>query len=157
KYAPGMVAPLETIAKAYGTPEFERVFAEEYGKCESISVDYAVLEPASHGDGAKILCVPADYEWNDLGSWAALHEHELAVKAPGTDEAQNVVEAPSVSVIDAKGNYVYAPGKMVALVGVENLVIVETEDALLITTRENSQRVGEIVKRLAAEKKTDLI
>jgi len=157
RHAPAMVEPLETIAKAYGTPEFERVFAEEYGKCESISVDYAVLEPASHGDGAKILCVPADYGWNDLGSWAALHEHELLVKAPGTDAERNVVEAPSAEVIDARGNYVYAPGKMVALVGVENLVIVETEDALLITTRENSQRVGEIVKRLAAEKKTELI
>jgi mannose-1-phosphate guanylyltransferase len=157
KHMPEMVAPLEAIAKAYGTPEFESVFAAEYAKCQSISVDYAVLEPASHGDGAKILCVPADFAWNDLGSWAALHEHELAVKAAGSDERQNVVEALGATVIDAQGNYIYAPGKMVALVGVQNLVVVETEDALLITTLENSQRVGEIVKRLTAEKKTDLI
>ena len=76
-----MVAPLEKIAKAYGTPEFERVFAEEYAKCESISVDYAVLEPVSQcGTGAKIYCLPADFAWNDLGSWAALHEHKLAVR-----------------------------------------------------------------------------
>jgi len=158
KHAPGLVAPLEAIAKAYGTPEFERVFAAEYGKCESISVDYAVLEPASHStEGAKILCVPGDFAWNDLGSWAALHEHKLAAKAMGADAQQNVVEAAQAMAIDAKGNYVYAPGKTVSLVGVENLVVVETEDALLITTLENSQRVGEIVKRLAAEKKTELI
>jgi len=151
-HAPAMVAPLEKIAAAHGTPEFERVFAEEYAKCESISVDYAVLEPVSQKHTAKILCLPADFAWNDLGSWAALHEHKLAGAANG-----NVIEAKDSLVLDASGNYVYAPGKMVALIGVENLVVVETDDALLITTLENSQRVGEIVKKLAAEKKTDLI
>jgi mannose-1-phosphate guanylyltransferase len=161
RYVPAMVAPLEKIAKAYGTPEFERVFAEEYAKCESISVDYAVLEPvslsASQANESKIYCLPADFAWNDIGSWAALHEHKLAVKAQGSDARQNVIEASRVLALDASGNYVFAPGKTVALVGVENLVVVETDDALLITTRENSQRVGEIVKKLAAEKQTDLI
>jgi mannose-1-phosphate guanylyltransferase len=151
-HAPAMVAPLEKIAAAHGTPNFERVFAEEYAKCDSISVDYAVLEPVSQKHTAKLLCLPADFAWNDLGSWAALHEHKLAGAADG-----NVVEAEDSTVLDASGNYVYAPGKTVALIGVENLVVVETADALLITTLENSQRVGEIVKKLAAEKKTDLI
>lgn len=152
KHAPAMVAPLEKIAASLGTPEFESVFAEEYAKCESISVDYAVLEPVSKTKSAKILCLPADFAWNDLGSWAALHEHKLPDAMSG-----NVIDAKSSIVLDASGNYVYAQGKMVALVGVENLVVVETDDALLVTTRENSQRVGEIVKQLAAEKKTDLI
>jgi mannose-1-phosphate guanylyltransferase len=157
KHAPAMVAPLEKIAKAYGTPQFESVFAEEYAKCESISVDYAVLEPVSQSAESKIYCLPADFAWNDIGSWAALHEHKLSVKAQGSDAKQNVVEAAQAITLDAGGNYVFAPGKAVALVGVENLVVVETDDALLITTRENSQRVGEIVKKLAAEKQTDLI
>jgi len=157
KHAPAMVAPLEKIAKAYGTPQFERVFAEEYAKCDSISVDYAVLEPVSHADGAKIYCLPADFAWNDLGSWDALHEHKLAVHAKGSDDHHNVVEAAQSIALDAQGNYVFAPGRTVALIGVEDLVVVETGDALLITTRANSQRVGEIVKRLAAEKQTDLI
>jgi mannose-1-phosphate guanylyltransferase len=161
RHAPAMVAPLETITKAYGTPEFQRVFAEEYAKCESISVDYAVLEPVSQSGSqpneAKIYCLPADFTWNDIGSWAALHEHKLAVQAQGSDAQQNVVEAAQALALDASGNYVFAPGKAVALVGVENLVVVETDDALLITTRENSQRVGEIVKKLAAEKQTKLI
>jgi mannose-1-phosphate guanylyltransferase len=157
RHAPAMVAPLEKIAKAYGTPEFERVFAEEYSKCESISIDYAVLEPVSQSGEAKIYCLPADFAWNDIGSWAALHEHKLTIHAQGSDAQQNVVEAAQALTLDASGNYVFAPGKAVALVGVENLVVVETDDALLITTRENSQRVGEIVKKLAAEKQTDLI
>jgi mannose-1-phosphate guanylyltransferase len=152
KHAPAMVAPLEKIAAAHGTPNFERVFAEEYVKCESISVDYAVLEPVSQSKDAKIFCLPADFAWNDLGSWAALHEHKL----PGATDG-NVIEAKASIALDASGNYVYAKGKMVALVGVEDLVVVETADALLITTRDSSQRVGEIVKKLAAEKKTDLI
>ncbi len=97
-----MVAPLEKIAKAYGTPEFERVFAEEYAKCESISVDYAVLEPVSQSDGSRIYCLPADFAWNDIGSWAALHEHKLAVKAQGSDAQQNVVEAAQAITLDAR-------------------------------------------------------
>jgi mannose-1-phosphate guanylyltransferase len=157
KHAPGMVAPLEKIAAAHGASkslaDFERVFAEEYPKCESISVDYAVLEPASREGG--IVCVPADFAWNDLGSWAALHEHKLHLHQ--ADSGDNAVDGRQAIVIEAHGNYVFAPGKTVALVGVENLIVVETDDAVLITTRENSQRVGEIVKRLAAEKQTDLI
>jgi len=157
KHAPAMVAPLEKIAKAYGTPEFERVFAEEYAKCESISVDYAVLEPVSQSHDAKIYCLPADFAWNDLGSWEALHEHKLATHAPGSDGCCNVVEAARTIAIDATGNYVFAPGKSVALVGVKNLVVVETDDAILVTTRENSQRVGELVKKLQTKKLTKLL
>ena len=148
---------LTAIAKAYGTPEFASIFAAEYAKCESISVDYAVLEPVSHSADAKIFCLPADFAWNDLGSWEALHEHKLATHAPGSDASCNVVEAARTIAIDATGNYVFAPGKSVGLVGVENLVVVETDDAILITTRENSQRVGELVKKLQAEKLTKLL
>ena len=74
---PAMAPLLEKIAAAYGTAEFERVFAEVYPQCENISIDYAVLEPRSaKGEaGAEIYCLPGDFEWNDLGSWSALHEH----------------------------------------------------------------------------------
>ena len=157
-HAPGMVAPLTKIAAAHGTAEFERVFEAEYAKCESISVDYAVLESVSGKGPARIVCIPADFAWTDLGSWAALHEHKLETGAGAlVDAAKNVVEAAVSVAIDAKGNYVFAPGKAVALVGVENLVVVETDDAVLVTTIENSQRVGEIVKELAARGRKDLI
>ncbi len=68
---------LEAIAAAHGTPAFEQVFAELYPQCENISIDYAVLEPRSaKGEAAsEIFCLPADFVWNDLGSWASLHEH----------------------------------------------------------------------------------
>jgi len=146
EHCAAMAPLLEKIAAAWGSADFERVFAEVYPECENISVDYAVLEPRSaKGEGrSEIYCVPGDFGWNDLGSWAALHEHL-------TDgEMETVVEGAGSVGIDAARNYVYAPGKMVAMVGVSDLVVVETEDALLITTRERSQDVGKVVAELKA-------
>jgi len=150
----GAMAPLlEKIAAAWGTAGFERVFAEVYPECENISVDYAVLEPRSaKGEGrSEIYCVPGDFGWNDLGSWAALHEHLTH------GGMETVVEGAGNVAIDAARNYVYAPGKMVAMVGVSDLVVVETEDALLITTRERSQDVGKVVAELKSRGEDGLI
>src|SRR6185312_2274265 len=137
EHRPSLAPLLSRIAAAFGTAQFDRLFAELYPQCEDISVDYAVLEPRSaKGETAsEIYCLPADFEWNDLGSWTALHEH-LAHKAPAADAA-NVADCADDQpvMIDAAGNYVYAPGKTVALLGVKDLVVVETDDALLITTR----------------------
>ncbi len=159
EHSPAMAPLLERIAAAYGTPDFERVFAELYPQCENISVDYAILEPRSKkGEaGAKIFCLPADFGWNDLGSWSALHEHHMSMPRYCEDKEGNVVQAESDVVISSKGNYVFAPGLAVALVGVDDLVIVQTEDALLITTREKCQDVGKVVKTLADTGRGELI
>jgi mannose-1-phosphate guanylyltransferase len=147
---------LEEIAAAWGTPEFERKFAELYPKCENISIDYALLEPRSaKGEhSSNLFCLRADFGWNDLGSWAALYEHHSVSRQ---DEGLNVVEGKAIYLANAKGNYIYAPDKFVAAVGVDNLVVVETEDAILITTREHSQDVGKIVKYLNEKKMTELV
>ena len=126
--------------------DFARVFAETYPEVESISIDYAVLERRSAKGEVRshIFCLPADFGWNDLGSWASLHEHL------GEGDEDNVVDggAGGLVAIESEGNYVYAPGKMVALLGVEGLVVVETDDALLITTRERSQEVSKVVRQV---------
>lgn len=159
EYCPAMVPLLEKIAAAYGTPEFDHVFAELYPQCESISIDYAVLEPRSKkGEtDARIVCLPADFGWNDLGSWSALHEHHMTLPEYCNQRDANVVQAASEIVIESTGNYVFAPGMAVALVGVEDLVIVQTEDALLITTRAHCQDVGKVVKKLADSGRGELI
>jgi mannose-1-phosphate guanylyltransferase len=148
EHLPDMVPLLERIAASHGTPEFAGVFAEFYPECENISVDYAILERRSAKGELRsgIYCLPADFAWNDLGSWASLHEHL------GEDEDSNVLDGATngLVTIESSGNYVYAPGKMVALLGVEGLVVVETEDALLITTKERSQDVSKIVRQLHA-------
>ena len=160
EFSPAMAPLLEKIAAAYGTPEFEGVFAEVYPQCENISIDYAVLEPRSaKGEaGAEIYCLPGDFEWNDLGSWSALHEH-VADCPPENISIANVFEGedPVCISIDSTGNYVHAPGKVIALVGVSDLVVVQTKDALLITTRDRSQDVGKVVAELKRAGRDDLI
>jgi mannose-1-phosphate guanylyltransferase len=156
EHSPKMAPWLEKIAAAWGTPEFEKVFAECYPQCESISIDYAVLEPRSaKGEIASDLyCLPADFAWNDLGSWAALHEF---VSENHDCKNNNVIESPHNVQIESTGCYVFSPSKAVALVGVKDMVVVETEDALLITTRDGSQDVGKVVSALKAAGRTDLI
>ena len=93
----------------------------------------------------NIFCLPADFGWNDLGSWTALHEHHTSKSSP---VGGNLVASSGAFLLHATGNYVHAPGKFVAAVGVSDLVVVETADALLITTRQNAQDVGKVVKYL---------
>ncbi len=158
EHKPAMAPLLEKIAAAHGTPEFANIFADLYPQCQDISVDYAILEPRSaKGEASEIYCLPADFAWNDLGSWAALHEH-LSRNAPEGDAANVADGADGQPVaINATGNYVFAPGKTVALLGVNDLVVVETEDAILITTRDRSQDVGKVVGEWKARGRQDLV
>ena len=158
EHLPETAPLLEKIASCYGTPEFDEVFRDLYPKCENISVDYAVLEPRSaKGEhAARLFCVPAEFAWNDLGSWASLYEYQMETRLRGDGDG-NVAESDGHLTIEAGNNYIYSPKKFVALVGVENLVIVDTEDALLIVHRDHSQDVGKVVKELAQSGKDELI
>jgi mannose-1-phosphate guanylyltransferase len=158
EHLPETAPLLETIAAAYGTPQFDEVFREVYPKCENISVDYAVLEPRSaKGEHlSHLYCIPAEFSWNDLGSWAALYEYQTETRLRGDAEG-NVTDSSGHIALDAVNNYIYSPRKFVALVGVKNLVIVDTEDALLIAHRDHSQDVGKIVKELGISGRTELI
>jgi len=151
EHLPKTAPLLEEIATALGTRSFAATFRKLYPKCENISVDYAVLEPRSaKGEQAgNIFCLPADFGWNDLGSWTALHEHHTSRSNPPEG---NLVAGSGTCLMNAHGNYIYAPGKFVAAVGVSDLVVVETPDALLITTRQHAQDVGKVVKYLDEKK-----
>ncbi len=156
EHLPKTASLLEKIAETYGTRKFATTFKRLYPQCENISVDYAVLEPRSaKGEQAgNIFCLLADFGWNDLGSWAALHEHHTAKSSPPEG---NLVAASGVFLLNARGNYIHAPGKFIAAVGVSDLVVVETPDALLITTRQHAQDVGKVVKYLDEKKMHNLI
>ena len=84
EHLPNTAPILEKIAAAYGTRKFAETFRKLYPKCENISIDYAVLEPRSAKGEAqsRIFCLPSDFGWNDLGSWASLHEHHVAKAKP---------------------------------------------------------------------------
>jgi len=156
EHLPKTSAVLEKIASDYGTSRFAATFRRMYPKCENISIDYAVLEPRSAKGEAEsnLFCLRADFGWNDLGSWTALHEHCSAKEMPADS---NLISGEGIFTLNASRNYVHAPGKFVAVVGVNDVVVVETEDALLVTTRENSQDVGKIVKYLDEKKMVKLV
>ncbi len=123
-------------------PEFSsRRFAarvkETFPLCENISIDYAVLEKSHDVVGFAT----DDFGWNDVGSWNAVYEL-LPRDANG-----NALQADTLAR-SSTGNYVHADGKLVALLGVKDLVVVDTPDALLIADRSRSQEVGDLVKEL---------
>jgi mannose-1-phosphate guanylyltransferase len=158
EHLPETAPMLESIAAAYGTPNFDEVFNSLYPKCENISVDYAILEPRSaKGEHlSHLYCLPAEFSWNDLGSWSSLYDYQMETRLRGDGDG-NVAETDGHLSVDAQNNYIYSPRKFVALVGVENLVIVDTEDALLIAHRDHSQDVGKVVRELTAAGRNDLL
>jgi len=158
EHLPETAPLLEAIAAAYGTPQFDDAFRSAYPKCENISVDYAVLEPRSaKGEHlSNLYCIPAEFTWNDLGSWSSLYEYQVETRMRGDAEG-NVADSGGHMAIEASDNYIFSPKKFVALVGVENLVVVDTEDALLIAHRNHSQDVGKIVKELSVTGRDELI
>lgn len=124
----------------------EGVLAEVFPKLPAQSIDYGVMEGAE-----QIACVPVDFGWNDLGSWSAAYD--MWEK----DENGNALEADAV-LVDSKGLLVRAPkDKVVALVGVENLVVVDTGDSLLICRRDRAQDVKKVVDALKEKGRTDLL
>jgi mannose-1-phosphate guanylyltransferase len=130
------------LAETIGTQRYRDALRRIYPQLENISVDYAVLEPASHHP-QTVFVLPAAVGWSDIGSWHSVYE--LLAKSPGA----NVSAAPFVA-LDASGNLLWSPGKFVGALGVRNLVLVDTPDALLLCSRDRAQDVGKIVKWLEA-------
>jgi mannose-1-phosphate guanylyltransferase len=118
-----------------------------FPRCENISVDYAVLEKAQN-----VLGIPAgDIGWNDVGSWNAVYELQPR------DADGNALRADAL-MLDSGGNYVdSAKSKLIALLGVHDLIVVDTPDALLIADRSRAQQVGDLVKQLEKRKRDDLL
>ncbi len=139
---PDMYQGFQAIREAVDTPRFEAVVQDVYAKIKSISVDYAIMEAAE-----SVCVLESDFSWNDVGSWEAVYN--ISEK----DKNGNAVVARDNCLVDAGNNYFYVQDKLVAAVGVENLVVVETEDALLICKKDESQRVKEIVENLKRKKK----
>jgi mannose-1-phosphate guanylyltransferase len=150
-FLPKTHAALEKLAGFMGTRSYERQLRAIYHKLENISVDYAVLEPATRTEGPpRVFVIPAEVGWSDIGSWAAVYE--LLAKQKG----ENVL-AGGGHALDAEGNFLWSPSKFVAAIGVRDLVVVETPDALLICPRDRAQDVGKIVKWLEEQRRKDLL
>jgi mannose-1-phosphate guanylyltransferase len=130
----------------FGSRTFSRRLNEVFPRCENISIDYAVLEKAPNIVGLAA----GNIGWNDVGSWNAVYELQPR------DDQRNAFRA-EVLADGATGMYVEASGKLVALVGVKDLIVVDTPDALLIADRKRAQQVGDLVKKLEKMGRGDLL
>jgi mannose-1-phosphate guanylyltransferase len=130
----------------FGSRQFAARLAQAFPLSDNISIDYAVMEKAGNVHGIAA----ADFGWNDVGSWNAVYELMTG------DSDGNVVAGESVC-LDSHHNFVDARGKTVALLGVDDLIVVDTPDALLVARRDLAQQVGDVVKVLERQKRDDLL
>lgn len=136
EFLPPTYEAMEALSRHIGKRGYEAQLKRAYPKLENISVDYAVLEKARN-----VVVVPAEVGWSDIGSWAAVYE--LLAKRPG----ENIL-AGEGQTLDAESNLLWSPNKFVAAIGVRDLIVVDTPDALLICPRDRAQDVSKIVKSL---------
>ena len=133
------------LAHAEADNYFLHVSAEQFALCADESVDYAVMEHTASG-----LVVPLDAGWNDLGSWAAIWD------VGPHDANANRLEG-DVLVVNSRNCLVQSHHRLVATVGVDNLIIVETKDAILVANKHDAQQVKEVVKRLQTEDRLEFV
>jgi len=136
---------LEPAVEAFGTSDFDAALEAAYGPCPADSIDYAVMEKLP-----EFEVLPAAFRWSDLGSWDAWGD--LAPALAGGNRGQ-----ADLIAVDASGNVVQAPGKLVALIGVDDLVVVDAGDALLVCRKTDAQKVKNIVTRLTEDDRRDLL
>jgi mannose-1-phosphate guanylyltransferase len=145
KFMPRTYHALSRLAERLGTRRYRQAQRRAYAELQNISVDYAILEPASRAGSGEVFVLPAKVGWSDIGSWTAVYE--LLARRPG----ENVSAGP-LFALDTHGGFFWVPRKFVAAIGVRDLVVVETRDALLICPRERAQDVGQVVKQLERKK-----
>jgi len=151
KHLPATFAALQKLASYIGTRKYAPQLCKIYPRLENISVDYAILERATRAAAEpQVFVIPAEVGWSDIGSWEAVYQ--LQAKLPG----ENIC-GDSGHFIESSGNFISSAGKFVAAIGVDNLVVVETPDALLICPRDRAQEVGKIVQWLEERKWKNLL
>jgi mannose-1-phosphate guanylyltransferase len=145
KYTPSMYQGLMKISAAYGKKEFDTVLHREYSKFEKESVEYGIFEKLPKDKRATI---PVSVGWEDAGTW------ELFYKAMVTEKKKTVIEGGvETEMLEADNNLVVGPkGKMVSIIGLQNIVVIDTNDALLVCRMDQTGKVKQVFKKLEKEK-----
>jgi len=145
KYLPNIYSDLVKIGNAMDTSEEFNVIDKIYPKIESISIDYGIMEKSS-----DVYVVPGKFGWNDVGSFdmlTVLHE---------ADENGNVKIGDQINV-DTKNCITYSSGRLVATIGLENIVVIETGDAVLVCDKSKVQDVKKVVEQLKKDRRAELL
>jgi mannose-1-phosphate guanylyltransferase len=145
RHRPQMATVLASLPP-FQSRNFFAKLRDTFPLCENISIDYAVLERAE----GVVGIAADDIGWNDVGSWDAVYE--LMARDASANAARG-----EVLLHDSSGNYVDAHGRLVALLGVKDLIVVDTPDALLIADRRRAQEVSTLVKMLEKADREDLL
>lgn len=143
RHLPATARSLAALREVVASPRWEAVLSDAWEETDRTTFDYGIMEKAE-----KVAVVPADIGWQDVGNWARL----AAIVSNSDNFAVGTVLSEG-----ARGLYVYSPDKVVAAVGVDDLVIVETADALLVARRDRAEEVKAIVDRLQREGRADLL
>lgn len=140
KHLKGMHKQFQEIVDALGTDKEDEAIKDVYGACDNISIDYGIMERASN-----VEVYPAPFDWSDVGTWDALFDIQTK------DENSNVVKGEKLLLRNTHKSLVYlADSKFVAINGVKDLIVVESDEALLIANRNDEQAVKEVVNALKA-------
>lgn len=150
-HAPDIYNNLETISEAIGTGKEVSAIKKAYEAMPEISVDYAISEKADN-----FVMIIADYEWTDIGDWKEVWEN-LPKDAQGNVIIQGDEPGGEVINLDTSDALIHINGRLIALVDVDNIVIVDTKDALLVASKSRAQNVKKIVEELKKQKKKELL
>ncbi len=134
---PELYEGLNLLKSHLNKKTYNATILDVYKRIRGISIDYGVMQTSQN-----VCVIPTNMGWNDVGSWEVVYE--ISEK----DKNKNAGDYKGLQVVDSSDNYVYAPKKLIALVGVRNLIVVDTGDALLICRKNRSQDVKDIVEKL---------
>ncbi len=138
RHAPALASLTDRLAPAVGRADFADTLRRAYADSQKISIDYALLEKAE-----GIVMARGEFPWDDVGSWPALARH-LPRDADG-----NALRGDT-TLLDARDNIVVSDGRLTALIGVDNLIVVQAEGATLVCPRDRAQEVKKLVEQLRA-------
>ena len=144
EHLPEMHKVLMNIKQAIGTPEYEEVLRDQYPRIRPVSIDYGIMEVSR----ASIFVFKATFDWSDIGSW-----DEIYRITSEKDDGGSVIIGDAVSY-DAVRNLIYSPNKLTAVLGVKDIMVINTPTATLICPRDRAQEVKFIVEKLAKEGRT---
>ena len=151
RFLPATHEALREVGQTIGTRRYARTLRRVYPRLENISVDYAIMEPATRASSSsRVLVIPANVGWSDIGSWAAVYE--LLAAKPGAN-----VSAGASFALDAEGNYLWSPKKFVAAIGVhDRRCWLRPRTPSVLCSRGRSQDVGKVVKWLEEQKREEI-
>ena len=145
QHMPDLYDGLNLIKDKIGTPEYDSILKNVYGQLRNISIDYGIMEKSD-----KVYLVKGNFSWSDVGSWEAVYQL-------GEKDEEGNIKVGSTYLDMVHDSYIYSPEKFTAVIGLDNVVVINNEDALLVCRMDKSQDVKKVIDYLKLNKLNDHI